>query len=210
MANKEYEYKNFTRVEVTGTYDFEIVRADSFGVKVSSDEGFMKNVKVEQDGERLIVSHSRHISWMFRFIRPKATITMPVIKELKITGAVIGKVSEFKSKEDFNLDMTGASKVTLKINAGNTEIHVRGACTVEAKGGAESLIVDVNGASTLEMKDFTVNNAAVRLNGASSCSVKVNGRLDARLGGVSNLFLAGEPTIGDIRSTGMAKLTKIT
>jgi hypothetical protein len=209
MSTKEVGFKNFTRVEISNTFDFEIVRADSFGIKLDADEGFLKNINVHQDNDKLMVNHSHHISWMFRFTRPKVRITMPVIKELRLTGAVAGKVSGFKSSENFNLDMTGASTMTLDIKAGNTEFHIRGACSIDAKGAAESLVIDVNGACKLEMKEFAVKNAAIRLNGASTCTANVTGRLDARLGGVSNLFLLGEPTIGDIRSTGMAKLSKL-
>jgi len=208
MVIKEVDYKKFTRVEISNTFDFKILRADAFSVQLDTDEGFMKNIDVEQVGDKLMIDHSHHIAWMFRFNRPKVRITMPVIKELRLTGAVAGEVSGFKSKEDFRLEMEGASKVSVNLQAGNTELYIRGACSVDAKGGAESLNIDVNGACKLEMKDFAVKNAAVRLNGASTCTVNVTGRLDARLGGVSNLFLVGEPTIGDIRSTGMAKISK--
>jgi hypothetical protein len=209
MTTQKIDKKGFTRVEISNTFDFEIVRADAFSIELDTDEGFMKNVHVDQDKDRLTVNHSRHIGWMFSFTRPKVRITMPVIKELRLTGAVLGEVTGFKSSEDFSLEMQGASKVKVNLQAGSTEFHVRGACSVEAKGSAENLVIDVNGACTLNMKEFAVKNAAVRLNGASTCTVNVNGKLDARLGGVSNLFLVGNPTIGDIRSTGMAKLSKV-
>lgn len=209
MVVKKVEKKDFTRVEICTTFDFEIIKADTFSVQLDADEGFMKNINVEQVGDKLSIDHSHHVSWMFMLTQPRVKITMPVIKELRLTGAVAGEVSGFKSSEDFRLEMEGASKVTINLQAGKTEFYIRGACTVDAKGSAENLIIDVNGACHLDMKDFAVKNAAVRLNGASNCTVKINGRLDARLSGVSTLLLAGEPTMGDIRSTGMAKLSKI-
>ncbi len=208
MANKEVEYQDFKRVEIRNTFDFKIKQAESFSVKLDAAEGFMKNIRVEQDGDKLCIDHSHHISWMFRLTRPKVVITMPIIKELRLTGAVSGEVTGFKSKEDFRLEMEGASFAKVDVQAGNADVHVRGACSIEAKGGAESLIIDVNGACHLEMKDFVVKNAAVRLNGASTCTANITGRLDARLGGVSNLFLIGEPTIGDIRTSGVSKISK--
>ncbi|MDD5339351.1 MAG: DUF2807 domain-containing protein [Dehalococcoidales bacterium] len=210
MAIKEMEHSKFSKIEISNTFDFKIMQSNDFSVKLDTDEGFMKNVDIHQDGDKLKVHHSHHISWMFRHTRPRITITMPVIKELRLTGAVQGEVIGFKSKEDFSLEMDGASRVLIDLQAVKTDIRVRGACTVEAKGSAQNLIVDVNGACTLELEDFAVKEAAIRLNGASNCKAQVNGRLDARLGGVSNLGLKGEPTIGDIRTTGMAKLSKIT
>lgn len=208
MANKEKEYKDFTRVEISNTFDFKIVRADSFSVKFDAAESFMKNIHVDQVGDKLSIDHSHHISWMFRLTRPMVVITMPVIKELRLTGAVSGEVSGFKSSEDFSMEMEGASHARLNLQAGKADFHLRGACSLEAKGAAESLIIDVNGACHLEMKDFVTINAAVRLNGASTCTANITGRLDARLGGVSNLYLIGEPAIGDIRTSGVSKISK--
>jgi hypothetical protein len=209
MAIKKIEEKNFTRVEISHTFDFKIIRADSYDIKLDADEGFMKNIDVKKQKDTLVVRHSPHISWMFRLTKPKIVITMPTIKGLRLTGAVTGEVSGFKSKEDFSLSMDGASKVTINLEAGKAEFHVRGACSVDAEGAAETLIVDVNGACGLDMRDFTVNNAAIRLNGASNCTANITGRLDARLAGVSTLNLIGESTIGDIRTSGMSKISKI-
>lgn len=209
MKTEELDYRDFNRVEVTTTFDFRIVQSSSFGVSVEAEEGMFKNIKINVDGDTLKVTHSRHLGWRFRFSRPSVRISMPVIKGLRLTGAVEGSVKGFQSSEDFKLDMDGASKVTTHISAGNTEFHIRGACFVKVKGTAESTVIDVNGANHLDMEDFAVNNAAIRLNGASNCTIQVNGRLDVRLAGVSNLNLMGAPTIGDIRTSGLAKINNI-
>ncbi len=209
MKKQDFNLKNFTRVDIGSTFDFEIVRADSYSIVVEANEGLFNNLHVETEGETLRVFHSKHIGWVFRLDRPRVKISMPVIKELELSGAVIGKMSGFKSGENFKLTMDGASKVDADMEFGYCEFHLRGACNVNAKGKAESIIIDVNGACYLGMEDFAVKNAAIRLNGASTCSIKVNGKLDARLAGVSNLNLAGEPTLGDIRTTGLAKINNI-
>lgn len=209
MAIKEMEHSNFTRVEISNTFDFKIIQSSAFSVKLDTEENFMKNINIRQEGDKLKVHHSHHIGWMFRHIRPAVTITMPAINELRLTGAVSGEVAGFKSSDSFSLKMDGASRVMIDIQAGNTDFHARGACTVEASGKAETLIVDVSGACNLDMKDFVVDDGAIRLNGASHCKAHINGKLDAWLGGVSTLELAGEPTIGDIRSSGMSKISKI-
>jgi hypothetical protein len=209
MKKEDFELKDFTKVDIGSTFDFEIVRSDSYGVTVDADEGLFKNLHIECDGEKLKAYHSKHIGWVFRLSRPRIKILMPVINELKLYGAVLGKVEGFKSAEDFKLIMDGACKVDMAMDANKCEFRLRGACTIEAKGKAESLTVDVNGACHLDLDDFAVENAAIRLNGASNCKARVNGRLDARLAGVSNLDLVGEPTIGDIRTTGLAKINKI-
>ncbi len=209
MKTEDFKLKDFTKVEIGSTFDFRIVHSDSYSVTVDAQEGLFKNLHIDVDGDTLKAYHSKHIGWVFRLSRPHIKISMPVIKGLELSGAVNGKISGFKSAEDFKLKMDGASKVNADIEVGNFEIRLRGACHIEAEGKAESVIIDVNGANFLDMEDFAVQNAAIRLNGASNCKIRVDGRLDVRLGGVSNLNLAGEPTLGDIRVTGLAKINNI-
>ena len=209
MKKEDFKLKDFTKVDIGSTFDFEIIHADAYSVIVDADEGIFNNLHIESEGETLKVYHSKHVGWIFRLTRPKIKITMPVINELELSGAVIGNISGFKSGEKFGLTMDGASKVDADIEFGNCEVHMRGACSINAKGKAQSIVIDVNGACYLGMEDFTVQNAAIRLNGASNCSIKVDGQLDARLAGVSNLNLAGKPTLGDIRTTGLSKINNI-
>ena len=53
-----------------------------------------------------------------------------------------------------------------------------------------------------------VNNADVRLSGATSGTVNLNGRLDADLSGASKLSYLGEPTMGNINTSGASTLSK--
>jgi hypothetical protein len=209
MKTETLDIKDFNCVEVSNTYEFEIVKADSFGISLTADEGLFKNLKVTNDGGILKVTHSKHIGWKFRLSRPSVKIAMPVINGLRVTGAVTGYISGFDSREDFRLEMNGASRVTADMTAGNMQFHIRGACGVEARGSAESLVIDVNGACELDMKDFTAHNAAIRLNGTSKCTIKVDGRLDARLAGVSFLNWIGDPDMGEIRASGLSLMKKI-
>ena len=195
MKTETLDISDFNNVEISNTYDFEIVQSGSFSISLTADEGLFKNLKVANEAGTLKVTHSKHIGWKFRLKRPAVKITMPVLNDLRLTGAVTGKVSGFSSAEDFRLKMTGASRIATDIRAGNTEFYIRGACGVEATGSAESSIIDVNGACQLDMKDFTVHNAAIKLNGTSHCTIRVDGRIDVRLAGVSFLNWIGDPAM---------------
>jgi hypothetical protein len=70
------------------------------------------------------------------------------------------------------------------------------------------MVADVSGASRLNLGDFKVNDADVTLSGASSGTVNTGGRLDANLSGASKLSYIGEPTVGDINTSGASTLSK--
>lgn len=208
MKTETLDITDFNNIEISNTFDFDIIQSGSFSVNLTADEGLFKNLKAVNDAGTLKVSHSKHIGWKFRLNRPSVKITMPVLNGLRLTGAVFGKVNGFSSHEDFKLKMTGASRITIEMDAGNTEFHIRGACGITAKGSAESSVIDVNGACELNMKDFEVQNAAIKLNGTSKCTIKVDGRLDVRLAGISYLYWIGDPVMGEIRTSGLAVMSK--
>ena len=209
MKTEILDIADFNNIEISNTYNFEIAQSSSFSVSLTADEGLFKNLKAVNDAGTLKVTHSKHVGWKFRLKRPSVKITLPVLNDLRLTGAVAGTVSGFSSREDFKLKISGASQINTDLNAGNTEFHVRGACGLTVKGSAESAVIDVNGACELDMKDFAVQNAAIKLNGTSKCTIKVDGRLDVRLAGISYLYWIGDPVMGEIRTSGLAEMSKL-
>jgi len=153
---------------------------------------------------------------------------MPQLLGLELSGATQGTVSGFSSTEnvdikvsgassldmaemsagDVKFEISGASKVSGALTAGNVEFDVDGASTVQLEGSASDMVVEADGASRAKLADFTVNNADVRLGGASNGTVNLDGRLDANLSGASNLGYIGEPTMGTINTSGASTLSK--
>ena len=108
---------------------------------------------------------------------------------------------------NIELEASGASRVTGSIAAGDAEFDVSGASTVTLAGSANDIVVDASGASHVGLGDFPVNNAEVKLSGASRATVNLSGRLDVDLSGASNLSYIGEPTMGDISISGASTIS---
>jgi len=207
MKTEEFNFSDFTRVAVGGAFEVEVVHSNSYNVSVTADDGLFKNLKVTKEGETLKVGHSKHIGWRVRTSRPIAKITMPVLNELKLSGASKGTVSGFNSLEDFKLKLSGASSVTGDITAGNAEIDCSGASKVELTGSAENAVIEASGASRTELAGFSVHDAAIKLSGASRSTVKLDGTLNAKLSGASKLRWIGNPIVGDIKTSGASTLS---
>jgi hypothetical protein len=120
----------------------------------------------------------------------KAVVTMPYLRGLAISGASRGTISGFSSANDMNIKVSGASKVTGDITADDVDFNVSGASTVQLEGSANNLIANVSGASRFKLGSFMVNN------------------LDANLSGASKLSYVGEPTMGNINTSGASTLIK--
>ena len=206
LETEVYAFTDFTEVEVSSAFEFEIEQSSSYSINVTADDNIMEYVRVSQDGQTLKIG-LRTVMWLGP-VTLKVSVTMPELSGLDVSGASRGTVSDFSSNEDLDITVSGASRVTGDLVAGNVDFDISGASTIELEGSASDMVADVSGASSFKLDDFTVNNANVDFSGASSGTINLNGRLDADLSGASRLWYIGEPTMGDIDTSGVSTLSK--
>jgi hypothetical protein len=203
-----FDITDFNKIHISGIFDVDITQSDTYKVHVDANHNFFRNLDVSKEGETLRIRHSRHIGWRAALVKPRVELTLPVIKELRLSGAAGVKISGFDTSESFKLDMSGASSLEGDITAGNTDFDVSGASRIRLYGSSRDAVIRASGANRIDLHEFTVMNAAVKLSGASRLSANVSGRLDARLSGASYFGWRGEPVMGDIRTSGAARLSK--
>jgi hypothetical protein len=225
MTTKNFDLKNYNRIEVGGAFEVDIARGDSFHVTVTADD--FPHVRVETLNDTLIIRR-QGIEWFAPFHgRPKATVTLPILTDLDISGASHGKLRDFQSGENLTITLSGASHLeAVNISAGDINVRASGASSltgeikttqdakfeasgasrIELTGTGANVVMKINGASKAELGDFPVQNANLDVSGASHALVNLNGRLDANVSGASKLFWSGTPIMGDIQSSGASNL----
>jgi hypothetical protein len=206
LETEEYAFTNFTKVEISTAFEFEIKQSSSYSINVTANDNVIDYVQVSQDGQTLKI----RVGTVPRlgFVTLRASVTMPQLRGLTVSGASRGTVYDFSSTEGVNITVSGASRVTGDITAGNVEFDISGASTIQLEGSANDMVAVVSGASRFNLGGFTVNNADVNISGASSGTVNLNGRLDADLSGASTLLYIGEPIMGTINISGASTLRK--
>ena len=204
LETQGYDFADFTAVEVSSAFQFEITESSTFSVNVTADDNVISYVRVSREGQTLTISLPRVGG--LRFVTLKASIAMSQLGGLTVSGASRGTVSGFSSTEDLDITVSGASRVTGDITAGDVRFSVSGASTMELEGAANDMVAEVSGASRLNLEDFPVDNADVNISGASTGTINLTGRLDANVSGASTLLYIGEPTMGDISVTGASTL----
>ncbi|UCG53889.1 MAG: DUF2807 domain-containing protein [Dehalococcoidia bacterium] len=206
LKTEEYTFSDFTKVEISSAFEFDVSQAGSYSVIVTADDNVIDKVQVTKEGDTLKIGLKTSPS--LGPMTLKTAITMPQLRGLAVSGASRGTVSDFSSAENLDLKVSGASKVTGDIMAGDADFEVSGASTVQLEGSANDVAADVSGASRLNLGGFIVNNASVTFSGASNGTVNLSGKLDADLSGASKLKYIGEPTMGNINTSGASTLSK--
>ena len=225
MATWEMDFADFTDIDVSSAFEVDITRSDSYFVSITANANLLDYLDIRQTGQTLYIGlkPASYIS-----TRQEATITLPELLELKLSGASRGRISGFSSTSPLELDLSGASSLNIEaVEAGATEFGISGASHVtgnietanckfdlsgasklELTGSGNDADIKASGASTVRLADFPITNAEVDLSGASNATVTLSGRLDVNLSGASNLNYSGNPTLGDIEVSGSSRISK--
>ena len=130
QGSKEYSVQEFTGVEVSTAIEFEITHSPDFSVKAVGDDRLIKRLKVEVRDQTLKAGLDSGFS-LFGGLRSshgvKLSIAMPQLRSLAASGACKGTARGFRSSDDFNVKLSGASQIEIDIEAGKTAIGVSGA-----------------------------------------------------------------------------------
>jgi len=229
LVTEEKEFTGFTQVDVQGTFNVEITQSESFSITISADRDFFDYVAVVKEGQTLKIylnPHHAFTDFTQQARTLKAKIAMPTLSGLQISGASKASISGFRSAADFSLDVSGASSVDIKdvklgnteliisgaskvsgsLEATQTEVDISGASSIKLSGSATGIMLTASGASKIDLDEFPLDNANVKLSGASEASLHVKGRLDCILVSASRLYFQGNPTMGNTSVTGASTI----
>ena len=192
LETKQFDFSGFTGVDISSAFEYEIVRADTYAVSITADSDLFKYIKVTQKGNMLkIGSDGFPYCWVWgRLAGLQATIAMPQLTELDISGAADGTVSGFASAEDLDIKLSGASSLEMTyMAAGNIDFEISGASEVEGdiKAGGD-VAFDMSGASDV------------------NADIKAGGDVDLDLSGASRLELQGSAWNMIIEASGASNL----
>jgi hypothetical protein len=203
-VTKLYDITGFTGIEVGYAFKVDIARSDNYSISIAINEKIADRLTVTKTGDALKIGFKEP---MFNFhTRPLATITLPDLRSLDLSGAAKGNVKGFKSSHDFNLDLSGASSLDMEMEAGAFKAEISGASHANGYLKAASSDIEVSGASQANLENYAVANADVELSGAGQANMLINGRLNADLSGASRLEYGGKPALGRIETSGGSSL----
>ena len=188
LRTQEEALSDFAIVDVGSGFKVTITQASSYSIRITADDNLFDYIQVTKAGDTLSIRLEPGVSYQTSTL--KAEIAMPDLEELQFSGGVNGSAEGFVMSHDFRAELSGGS--ILRID-----------------GEANNLIVTCSGGSRLELTEFAVNNASVNFSGGSQGTINLDGTLDADLSGGSKLFYIGNPTLGDINTSGGSSMSPL-
>jgi len=207
LIKKKYDLKDFNTIDLSSSFDVEIIQSDEFKVLLECNENIYEYVKLSVHNKELIADLTGNTSYSNTTLKLK--IFLPELKSVSSSGACSIDFEEFHS-EKLNLSLSGASYVSGELFIKDKMIiDASGASGINLDGKVKNLKLDLSGASEFEGKNFVVaKNFVLDASGASSINTTVNGTLDIEVSGASDVDYYGNGTIINEDISGAGSVSK--
>jgi hypothetical protein len=206
VVTQEEAITGFDKVDVSVSFNVQIKQGENFRVVIRVDDNLVEHLNVVKQGSTLKIGLKPTRSYNIINATMEAEVTMPELVGLDLSGSSDANVSGFESTKSLVVDLSGNSTLLGDIQAGDTRFDLSGNSSVTVSGSAGDLTVDASGSSEADLTEFPAINANVEASGASTVIVNLSGRLDADASGSSNIYYLGDPTLGNIDTSGSSTI----
>jgi hypothetical protein len=200
LTTETHDFSDFSRIEAHSGFELEVTRADTFSIEITADNNVQQFIIVEKSGDTLDIRLQG--TPFYHSVTLRATVTMPELHYLELTGGSEAAITGFRSEHDFEANLSGGSQLSGDIISANAEFELNGGSQVFLEGAGEDLTIDASGGSQLDLEDFPIDDAAISMSGGSQATINISGTLDAYISGGSQIFYVGTPTLGDTECSG--------
>lgn len=203
-----FEMGTFTDVDLGSAFDVVIIPSTEYKVTATGSVDNLNDLNVRVVNNTLKVSYfKRNIFRPINRNKMELLIEVPYLKEADISGAATVQIEDFEYFSNLELDVSGASKVTLDVPVGDFSGEISGASTVSLRRDIPELEADLSGASKLNAFEANSENVYLELSGASKANVSVAEYLKVDASGASTVNYKGLPRI-DQDLSGASKVNK--
>jgi hypothetical protein len=188
---KNYDLNNFDAVDFGGTLKVKIKQSNTYSIKFVAEKAKdLADLEVKVKNGELSIGYNSSGWSIFgsnNHGNVNVYITMPQLESLDISGASHLDVYPFENIEKLNVNISGAAKAKLSIDAHDVNVDASGASHIEILGWVDDISVDISGASHFKAKDADVGNARVDAGGASHASFGKVNTLKSETSGASHV-----------------------
>ncbi|MFQ5563738.1 MAG: head GIN domain-containing protein [Parvularculaceae bacterium] len=172
-VRKSYDFTGFDKIWVSGVYDIEVTVGSGFSIELSGPADEMARAEVKKRGDKLDLGQRKRGKKRHRREGVEATITLPSLEALEVSGVVDG-VIEGVDSERLTVDLSGVG-----------DVDVSGRC-----GELDAL---VSGVGELDASDLECRHVTVRVSGVGEAEVYASESVDAVVSGMGDITVYGSP-----------------
>jgi hypothetical protein len=188
------QVSGFHAVEVSGVGTLVLSQGEKESLRVEADDTVLPYLISEVKDGKLHLHIKNNVS--LKDTQPiRYLLTVRNIDTLTLTGATAGEVSRLKT-DRLQLTLTGAGRCKMEAQEiGKLTVLVTGAGEIALNGKADNLNLTMTGASRYAGSDFAVQDAQVKITGASYAVLHSQNSLSVSATGASKVEYRGKPNV---------------
>jgi len=201
---------HFDQVAVSAGIDLYLTQGNEHKLKVVADDDIMDEIVTELDGDRLIIKMKNKSHWNWRNWKNndpiKVYITFENLESIKASGGSDVYSESQISGEEMDVHASGGCDMRLDLQLDQLYCQTSGGSDLYLTGRVKSMEAYTSGGSDLHAKDLDIGNCVLESSGGSDAKVTVNGELEVRASGASDIYIYGNPKILSKRSSGASDI----
>ena len=206
MITENRAISEFTKLDVSGEYKVVLKQDSSLSLKINADDNLLKYIKTSVSNGKLRIYSKKSICGSGQIV---INVGIRNINNVEASGAVEISSDGKISTQDIHFDLSGATKLTMDLNAANVSTEGSGATRINLTGQASSHSVDLSGAGRVNAFDFVVGNYIIETSGATKCEINVLNSLSVHTSGASTIHYRGNPKTVNNDKSGASTLKKV-
>jgi len=206
VISETRKISDFTKIDISGQYKVNLKQDSSLSLTISADDNLLKYIKTDVSDGKLRIHNTKNI-------RSNSDLTVTVgvrnLKDIEASGAVEVTSDGKIVVQDLHFNLSGATKITMDLNAANVTTEGSGATRVNLTGQASKHNVDLSGAGKISALDFVVGDYNIETSGATKCEINVLNSLSIHTSGASSVRYRGNPKTINNDKSGASSVQKV-
>ncbi|MFC5409202.1 PspC domain-containing protein [Larkinella bovis] len=185
---RQFEATNFSKISIGGAFAVRVKRGDSYKVVADGREEDIDDVRVRvENGELHVDFRNEGIFRLRNRRRIGLTVTMPDVDAIHFSGATQSIITGFDNIDNLDMNLSGACKTLVDVKTAKLNIDLTGASKATLRGRASTLDAHLSGACKLNATAMNVGQADVEAVGASHAEFGTVENLKSRTTGASSV-----------------------
>ncbi|WP_439881916.1 PspC domain-containing protein [Pontibacter sp. MBLB2868] len=205
---RSYNYRDFSRLEISGPYHVQIVQGNNYSVRVRGDQDDVRHMEFNKRGDKLSIETDERFFRLFDDREPVLIqITAPDFESIDLSGAIKADIGRIDT-DRLNMSLSGAIKSTANLDVRDLKVDISGASISKFTGRANNFELDATGACGIDAVGLRANDVDLDLTGASVAEVYASSSLRADASGTSHITYRGNPKETILDSSGPSSIKR--
>lgn len=197
QETRKFQVSGFNKLSMGSAFKIDVKQGGSYSVTATGRAEDLDDMESAVKGGTLHLGY-KNKGWNRNRKTVEISIVMPALEAVEFSGASKANVARFSNVKNMDIEVSGASQVTMSVASPKVAVEVSGASSLTLNGEGDVLTGEVSGASSLKGRDFSAKTVNIDASGASSAAIVASNTVNAEASGASSIRYSGGAK--DIRS----------